>query len=124
MWNTWSRRTKATGFITKKTNSISTKRWKSSSTNICIPRLHLLRARPAQDQAKWQHRHACRQDICSSARQEHVDLSFDQGWRLIFRYSGVETAAQFAVAHAVKEINTKADDEPSKKASPGFKGQA
>src|SRR5258707_383806 len=49
MWNTWSRRTKATVFITKKTNSISTKRWKSSSTNICIPRPQLLRARTVQD---------------------------------------------------------------------------
>src|SRR5438270_493129 len=36
MWNTWPKRTKAMDFITKKTNPISTKRWKSYSTNICI----------------------------------------------------------------------------------------
>src|SRR5437764_15234902 len=51
MWNTWSRKTKATAFGTKKTNSISTKRWKNSSTNICIPRPQLLRARVVQDRA-------------------------------------------------------------------------
>src|SRR5207245_395667 len=52
MWNTWSRRTKATAFTTRKTNSISTKRWKSSSTNICIPKRQPLRARPAQDRTR------------------------------------------------------------------------
>src|SRR5438045_1345548 len=55
MWNTWSRTTKATAFGTNKTNSISTKRWKNSSTNICIQRPQLLRARLVQHQHEAKH---------------------------------------------------------------------
>src|SRR5438046_9718894 len=129
MWNTWSRRTKATVFITKKTNSISTKRWKSSSTNICIPRLQLLRARPAQDRANdsssLEVASACLPMRHALERVSGAcDLSFDQGRRLVFRYSGVDATAQFAVTYAVKEINQQTNSEPNKEANPRHQRQA
>jgi len=60
----------------------------------------------------------------SSACQEHVDLSFDQGRRLIFRYSGIDATAQFAMTYAVKEINQQTNSEPNKEADPSLQGQA
>jgi len=59
-----------------------------------------------------------------SACQEHVDLSFDQGRRLVFRYSGVDATAQFAMTYAVKEINQQTNSEPNKEADPSLQGQA
>ena len=53
-----------------------------------------------------------------------IDLSFDQGRRLVFRYSGVDARAQFAVTHAVKEINQHTNSEPNKEADPRLQRQA
>src|ERR1700704_1673175 len=124
MWNTWSKRTKATVFVTKKTNSISTKRWKSSSTNICIPRRQPLRARPARERThdhsnftKW-HRYLCRSDTHWKCVPRFADLSFDQRRRLVFGYSGVDAPTQFAVTYAVKEINQQTNSKPNKEADP------
>ena len=39
-----------------------------------------------------------------AARHKHLDLSFDQGRRLVFGYSGVDTTAQFAVANADRRV--------------------
>src|SRR5260370_21961905 len=54
----------------------------------------------------------------SSACQERLDLSFNQGWRLVFRYSRVDASAQFAVTYAVKEINQQTNSKPNKEADP------
>src|ERR1700756_4395109 len=112
MWNTWSRRMKATVFITKKTNSISTKRWKSSSTNICIPRRQLLRARPARERTN-DHRNL--QVTSASLPMRHVLLEANARARSflrldkrrwdVFRWPDIKAAAKFAVTYAVKEIN-------------------
>src|SRR5205085_5802829 len=53
-----------------------------------------------------------------------TDLSFDQGRRLIFRYSGVDASAQFAVTYAIKEINEQPNSEPNEEADPGLQRQA
>src|SRR6266576_6814770 len=130
MWNTWSKRTKATVFITKKTNSISTKRWKSSSTNICIPRPQLLRARTVQDRANDSSilqlasaslpmRHALEAD----ARTRSF-LRLDKRRRDVFRWPDIKAAAKFAVTYAVKEINQEPNPEPNKEADPSLHGQA
>src|SRR5438477_1547770 len=60
----------------------------------------------------------------SSARQQHVDLSFDQRWRLVFRYSRIDATTQFTVTCAVKEINQKSNSEPNKETDPCLQREA
>src|SRR2546423_7820053 len=128
MWNTWSRRMKATAFITKKTNSIFTKRWKSSSTNISIPKRRTFRAQPVQDPtnesiklqvapASLPMRHAL------EARTRSF-LRLDERRRNVFRWPDIKAAAKFTVTHAVKEINQQADSKPNKETDPRLQRQA
>ena len=63
-------------------------------------------------------------ETCAQACQEQVDLGFDQGRRLIFRYSGIDATAQFAMTYAVKEINQQTNSEPNKEADPRLQRQA
>src|SRR5438309_2089510 len=130
MWNTWSKRTKAMVFITKKTNSISTKRWKSSSTNICIPKRQRLRARAvpdlANDRSNLQVASASlpmRHVLEANARARSF-LRLDKRRRDVFRWSDIKAAAKFAVTCAVKEINQQADSKPNKETDPSLQGQA
>src|SRR6266403_766991 len=130
MWNTWSKRTKATVFITKKTNSISTKRWKSSSTNICIPKRQRLRARAvpdlANDRSNLQVASASlpmRHALGANARARSF-LCLDERRRDVFRWPDIKAAAKFAVTYAVKEINQEPNPEPNKEADPSLNGQA
>src|SRR5437660_7049781 len=102
MWNTWSRRTKATAFVTKKTNSTSTKRWKSSSTNIYIPRRQPPRAQPVRDRTRESADFTSAIGISADegctepyATIEPV-LRFHEGRRLVLRYSGIGATARFA----------------------------
>src|SRR6476661_3754868 len=130
MWNTWSKRTKATVFITKKTNSISTKRWKSSSTNICIPKRQRLRARAVPNLAND---HSNLQVASASLPMRHVleanararsFLRLDKRRRDVFRWPDIKAAAKFAVTYAVKEINQQADSKPNNETDPSLQGQA
>ena len=63
-------------------------------------------------------------EICARACHEHIDLSFDQGRRLVLGYSGIDATTQFAVACAVKEINQEPNPEPNKETDPSLQGQA
>src|SRR5438270_13954666 len=53
-----------------------------------------------------------------------AELCLDQRRRNVFRYTGVDTAAQFAVAHAVEKINQQTNSEPDKETDPGEHRQA
>src|SRR5712664_516950 len=106
MWNTWSRRTKVTAFVTKKTNLISTKRWKSSSTNICIPKRQRPRARTVQDRANDS---SILQVASASLPMRHAleahartrsFLRLDERRRDVFRWPDIKAAAKFAVTYA------------------------
>ena len=61
----------------------------------------------------------------SHDRVRDVDLALrlNQGRRLIFGRSGVQTATEFAVTHAVEEINHEADCEPDEETDPCFQWQ-
>src|SRR5437016_10796083 len=130
MWNTWSRRTKATAFVTKKTNSISTKRWKSSSTNIYIPRRQPPRGQPVRDRtresADFTSAIGISADEACTEPYAKIEsfLRFHQWRRLVFRYSRVDATAQFAVTYAVKEINQQTNSKPNKEADPRLQRQA
>ena len=59
----------------------------------------------------------------AAATVPRVDLRLDQRRRNIFRRPDVETAAEFAVAQAVEEINAQPDGKPSNKAPPRLQGE-
>jgi len=60
----------------------------------------------------------------SSGLQQDVDLSFDQRWRLVFRYSRIDATTQFTVTCAVKEINQESNSEPNEETDPCLQREA
>ena len=100
------------GFITRRTDLLFTKRWRHSSTSICI--------RSRRKTHKERNRTPTKGHGRSGERrfQALFQLGFDR-WVDVFCFPDVEAAAQFAVPHAVKKINDQADHEPDDKPNPG-----